>query len=120
MTNRRILKQKGIRTVVAIIVIVGIVMTTVGAFGHGGKHSGTFTHLQALQKATLLFDKLISSGKLDQSWETGLEKATVSKRENGDKNEIVVEFHRVEGDPTAVYIFFDASGKYTGSNFTGE
>ena len=120
MTNRRIIKQKGIGTIVAMIMAVGIVMTTVGAFGHGGKHSGTFTHLQALQKATQLYDKLIDNGKLEQGWETGLEKVTVSDRQKGDKKEIVVEFRRGEGDPPVVYIFFDASGKYTGSNFTGE
>ena len=120
MTSRRIIKQRGIGTIVAIIVAVGIVMTTVGAFGHGGKHSGTFTHLQALQKATQLYDKLISMGKLNQRWETGLKKVMVSDRQKGEQKEIVVEFHRGEGDPPVVYIFFDASGKYTGSNFTGE
>ena len=120
MTTRRITKQQGIGTIVAIIAAVGIVMTTVGAFGHGGKHSGSFTHLQALQKATQLYDKLIDNGKLEQSWETALEKVTVSDRQKLEKKEIVVEFHRGEGDPPVVYIFFDASGKYTGSNFTGE
>jgi hypothetical protein len=120
MTTRRIIKQQGIGTIGAIIMAAGIVMITVGAFGHGGKHSGTFTRLQALQKATQLYDKLISNGKLNQSWETGLEKVTVSDGQKGEKKESVVEFHRGEGDPLVVYIFFDASGKYTGSNFTGE
>lgn len=120
MTHNQAIKQRGIKPVIITITVFCIVTATVTAFGHGGKHSGTFTHLQALQKATQLYDKLISSAKLDQSWETGLEKATVSKRQNGDKDEIVVEFHRIEGDPPVVYIFFDASGKYTGSNFTGE
>jgi len=115
-----IIRQTGSGILIAIIVAVGIVMTTVGAFGHGGKHAGTFTHLQALQKATQLYDKLISNGKLNQSWETGLKTVTVSVRQKGEQKEIVVEFHRGEGDPPVVYIFFDASGKYTGSNFTGE
>ena len=120
MTDNRIIIKQGIRTITIFLAIVGIVFTGVTAFGHGGKHAGTFTHLQALQKATQLYDKLISNGKLNQSWETELEKVTVSDRQKGEKKEIVVEFHRGEGDPPVVYIFFDASGKYTGSNFTGE
>jgi len=32
----------------------------------------------------------------------------------------MIVFHRSEGDPKAVYIFFDAAGKYAGSNFTGK
>ena len=88
------------------ITVFSIAITTVTAFGHGGKHSETFTHLQALQKATQLYDKLINNGKLDQSWETALDKVTVSNRQKGDKKEIVVVFHRREGDPKTVYIYF--------------
>jgi len=91
------------------------------AYSHGGKHApGEFTHLQALKKATELYDQLIEKGKLDQSWENTLSKVDVFKRTADDKNEIVVSFHRADGDPQTVYIFFDASGKYSGSNFSGE
>ncbi len=91
------------------------------AFSHGGKHApGEFTHLQALKKATELYDQLIGKGKLDQTWENTLSKVDVSKRAKDDKNEIVVSFQRASGDPQTVYIFFDASGTYSGSNFTGE
>jgi hypothetical protein len=102
------------------VISIGIAITSVAAFGHGGKHADTFTHLQALQKATQLYDKLISNKKLDQSWETNLKQVTVSNRQKGDKKEIVVVFHRGKGEPPAVYIFFNTAGKYTGSNFTGE
>ena len=88
--------------------------------GHGGKHSGQFTRLQALQKATTMYDQLINNGKLGQVWETGLNNVTISNRKKNSKNEIVVSFGRSEGDPKAVYIFFDAEGNYAGSNFTGE
>jgi hypothetical protein len=101
-------------------VCIGLALTAVAAVGHGGKHTDAFTHLQALQKATLLYDKLISKKKLDPSWETSLQQVTVSNRQKGDKKEIVVAFHRDKGDPPAVYIFFDTAGKYTGSNFTGD
>ena len=120
MTDNRIIKPHGIIAIIIVLATFSLTFTTVTAFAHGGKHSGTFTHLQALQKATQLYDKLIDSGKLDQSWETGLKKVTVSDRQKGEKKEIVVEFHRGENDPPAVYIFFDVSGKYTGSNFTGK
>ena len=91
------------------------------AFSHGGKHApGDFTNLQALKKATDLYDQLIGKGKLDQSWENELSKVDVFKREKHDKNEIVVSFQRESGKPKTVYIFFNASGKYSGSNFSGE
>jgi hypothetical protein len=91
------------------------------AFSHGGKHDPEeFTHLAALKKATGLYDQLIGNGKLDPSWENKLSKVEMINREKEDKSEIVVSFHRAEGDPKTVYIFFTASGKYSGSNYTGE
>ena len=89
-------------------------------YGHGGKHAGQFTRLQALQKATIMYNQLINNGKLDQVWETGLKNVTISNRKKNSEDEIVVSFQRSEGDPKAVYIFFNAEGKYAGSNFTGE
>ena len=101
--------------------LVAILISASLAFSHGGKHNpGEFTNLQALKKATELYDQLIGKGKLDQSWENKLSQVDVFKRGKNDKNEIVVVFHRREGDPQAVYIFFNADGKYIGSNFTGE
>jgi hypothetical protein len=88
--------------------------------GHGGKHADQFTRLQALQKATMMYNQLINNGKLDQDWETGLKNVTISNRKKDGEDEIVVSFERSEGDPRAVYIFFNAEGKYAGSNFTGE
>ena len=52
MTENRIIKQQGIRTIVIMITLFTIINATVAAFGHGGKHSEAFSHLQALQKAT--------------------------------------------------------------------
>ena len=106
--------------VFAILLLV-ISIFAVPAFGHGGKHAADqFTHLQALQKATELYDRLIGNEKLDQSWETGLVRVDVSTRQKGDKMEIVVSFQRAEGEPQTVFIFFSAEGKYAGSNFSGE
>jgi hypothetical protein len=91
------------------------------AFSHGGKHGPEeFTHLAAMKKATGLYDQLIGNGKLDQSWENKLSQVEVIRREKEDKSEIMVSFHRAEGDPKTVYIFFTASGNYSGSNYTGE
>ena len=91
------------------------------ALSHGGKHApGEFTNLQALKKATQLYDQLIGKGKLDQNWENNLSQVDVFKREKESKKEIVVSFQRTNGEPKKVYIFFDASGKYAGSNFSGE
>ena len=90
------------------------------AYGHGGKHAGQFTHLQALQKGTELYDKLIDNGKLDESWESELINVSISMRKVDAGEEIVVAFKRESGDPGTVYIFFKTDGKYAGSNFTGE
>ena len=65
-------------------------------------------------------DRMVSKGKLDQDWETGLQQVDVSKRDNKGQEEIVVAFQREAGDPRQVYIFFTTQGKYAGSNFTGE
>ena len=108
------------RTLAISMALFAVVVTAALAFGHGGKHSEEFTQLQALQKATKLYDQLISQSKLDQSWETGLQNVTISNRELEGRNEIVVSFQRQEGDPKAVYIFFNSDGKYAGSNFTGK
>jgi hypothetical protein len=89
-------------------------------YGHGGKHAGQFTHLQALQKGTELYDKLIDRGKLDETWESNLVNVAISMRKMDSGEEIVVAFKRESGDPGTVYIFFKTDGEYAGSNFTGE
>lgn len=108
------------RTFIISMTFFTVIIMAALAFGHGGKHSDKFTQLQALQKATKLFDQLVTKGKLDQSWETGLENVAISKRKNKGKDEVLVSFQRKEGDPKAVYIFFNSGGNYVGSNFTGE
>ena len=118
MINKNIFEKKKLLGI-GLLILVLIISTTL-AFGHGGKHSDKFTQLQALQKATKLFDQLIAKGKLDQSWEIGLQNVAISKRNNKGKDNIVVSFQRKEGDPRSVYIFFDLDGKYAGSNFTGK
>ncbi len=103
------------------VLVLALLITASVAFGHGGKHAGKeFNHLQALQKATGLYNRLVEKGKLDSTWETELAGAAVFTRKNTNRDEVVVSFHRTKGDPQAVYIFFSADGKYTGSNFTGD
>jgi len=108
------------------LVLVGLFilagpMANIAVQAHGGKTHGEadFAALQALQKATELYDRLIVSGKLDESWETGLAKVEVLSRLSQDAMEYRVGFHRRSGDPEAVYIFLSSEGKYTGSNFDG-
>lgn len=120
MKNQQLIFLHSNRILSVSMALVAVIITAALAFGHGGKHSEKFTQLQALQKATKLYDQLISKGKLDQSWENGLQKVTISKRKHEGKDEVVVSFQREDGDPKAVYIFLDSEGKYAGSNFTGE
>ena len=108
------------RYLISGLVLIASLWTVATVYGHGGKHAGQFSRLQALQEATKMYDQLISKGKLDQGWETGLENVTISSRNKNGKDETVVSFKRSEGDPREVYIFFNAEGKYAGSNFTGD
>jgi hypothetical protein len=106
--------------IIFFILIVIFISASI-ALSHGGKHKpGEFSNLQALKKATELYDQLIGKGKLDQSWENKLSQVDVFKREKDDKSEIVVSFQRESGEPKTVYIFLNADGKYSGSNFTGD
>ena len=91
-------------------------------YAHGGKEhgSGAFTPLMAVQKATDLFDQLISLSKLDDTWETQLIRIEVLSPQTGKKQEFVVSFKRDSGNPDVVYFFFDITGKYTGSNFKSQ
>ena len=107
---------------ISFFLLLILLFTAAVVFAHGGKahDMGEFTHLAALKKATELYDKLIESQKLDPAWETDLERVEVSHRQKGNDTEVVVAFHRAEGDPKSVFIFFTLNGEYAGSNFTGE
>ena len=102
--------------------MAGILLTSASAFAHGGKThaAGSFTPLQALQKAIKMYDQLVATNRLDEGWETGLAKVEISILKQNDAKEFVVIFYRFKGSPTTVYFFFSADGKYTGSNFTGK
>lgn len=104
-------------SIMAVIMVLLFVPLTLA---HGPKgHTDGFTPLRAVKKGSMMYDKLIASGKLDASWETGLETISVYWRDTG-KKEIVVKFTRSAGEPRSVYIFFDEKGGYSGSNFTGK
>ena len=119
MTIKNLSKLLIKKLMIIATLLLWISVSSTPVFSHGGKHA-EFTHLQALQKATELFDRLIANKKLDQSWETTLMRVDVSNRQKGDKKEVVVSFQRSEGEPQTVFIFFTVDGKYAGSNFTGE
>ena len=107
---------------VAVIGFVSMGIGTLPAYSHGGKtHGGEiFSAFQAVQKATELYDRLITSGKLPETWETELKSIHINIRNAKVKREYVVQFQRAEGDPGSVFFFFDQEGRYSGSNFTGK
>jgi len=99
---------------------IWVLASTTPVFAHGGKpHSEAFTALQAVQKATELYDRLIRAQKLPEEWETGLSSIHVSTRQAENKPEFVVQFKRIKDEPNSVYFFFNREGEYSGSNFTG-
>lgn len=117
--HRHSIIKQGISRVSLCVLILALGSTV---FAHGGKShaQGDFTALQALQKATTLYDRLIVSGKLDESWETGLKSVQVVTREKKGKREFRVGFERSEGKPDKVYIFLTSDGQYAGSNYDGD
>jgi hypothetical protein len=74
----------------------------------------------AAKKGVELYDRLVTSGKLDESWETKLTDISILIRNSNNEKEIIVQFKRSNGNPKSVYIFFTEKGEYNGSNFTGE
>ena len=122
MNNVRIsLGRSFLGSIVAVFALLTILSVTGSVFAHGGKkHANSFTALQALQKSTDLFNQLVGSGKLGESWETDLANVEITNRQKGGHAEYVVSFQRSAGDPKTVYIFLTAEGKYSGSNFTGK
>ena len=107
--------------VIALAIGVSIAIAT-AVYGHGGKtHGGeSFTALQALQKATQLYDRLIISGKLPEEWETDLKTIKIDIIASAEKREYVIQFEKPKGSPNSVYFFFNRKGEYSGSNFTGK
>lgn len=104
-------------------IVAGVIVTGAGiANSHGGKtHTAiSISALEAIQKATQLYDRLIVSGKLPEDWETSLSSIHVTVRGAENSPETVVQFKRSGGDPDRVYFFFDRQGEYSGSNFSGE
>lgn len=104
------------------IVCLVTVFLAAPVIGHGPKgHEGMkFTALMAAKKGVELYDRLVTSGKLDESWETELTDISVLIRNSNNEKEIIVQFKRSNGNPKSVYIFFTEKGEYNGSNFTGE
>lgn len=114
--TNRIPKHLALSVLAAIMTLLIVPL----ALAHGPKgHTDGFTPLQAVKKGSMMYDKLIASGKLDASWETGLKAINVYWRDT-KKKEIVVKFSRNAGEPSSVYIFFNEKGGYSGSNFSGK
>jgi hypothetical protein len=101
--------------------ILIILMSVSLASAHGPKDHGTeFTALDAAKKGLELYDKLLTSGKIEESWETDLKNIRVMPRQSGERKEVLVKFSRGTGEPQSLYIFFSEKGEYNGSNFTGK
>lgn len=119
----RLFKNKNIKYIFCLIGMAGIIIiftTPVLSHGPKGHSEGDFTAFQAIKKGLTLYDKLVASGKLNESWETDLVNIEVSTETKGKKKEFVVKFVRSTSDSRTVFIFFSGDGKYIGSNFTGK
>ena len=109
-------------TIITAVMSAVIFAGALPAYSHGGKthDEKMITALQAAQKAMVLYDRLIASGKLPQEWETGLKEIKIGTRKSADKNEYVIQFERTGAAPNRVYFFLNPKGEYSGSNFTGK
>lgn len=105
-----------------VAVVLLVILTSSAVFGHGGQSHAeqAFTNFKAMEKAMEIFDQLLAAGKLDESWETGLQEVSVSVRQESDGQKSVVRFTRPAGDPKTLFLFFNAEGEYAGANYTGQ
>ena len=120
---KRFNRKKLICSATSLVLFLGLAFAAVAVYAHGGKShgpGGEFTNLEALKKATELYDQLVAANKLDANWETTVEKVHIVDHRKGADVEKVVAFSRTAGDPQTVYIFFTSRGEYAGSNFTGQ
>jgi hypothetical protein len=116
----RIVKFSNAIVPVVFFFIIVPVATLVFAHGPKGHKGGDFTFLQAAKKGMVLYDRLITSGKLKENWETDLVSIEVIKKNSGAQKEFVVKFSRAVSEPRSVFIFLSDKGEYKGSNFTGK
>lgn len=107
-------------TLIIFLLIFHLSVPLASAHGPKGHGETEFTALQAAKKGIELYDKLVASGKIEESWETDLTNIEVFPRQSGGEKELVVKFSRSNGEPQSVYIFFTEKGEYNGSNFTGK
>jgi hypothetical protein len=114
------LKTRDIHILFLILSILLLPASTILAHGPKGHGGMEFTALQAAKKGIKLYDRLVETGKLAESWETDLGDIEVFSRQSDENREFVVKFSRSKGEPKSVYIFFSGKGDYTGSNFTGK
>ncbi|MBW2612164.1 MAG: hypothetical protein JRE12_07330, partial [Deltaproteobacteria bacterium] len=82
MNHVKISNMMGLPVLILFMVLGFSHIVVMPAHGHGGKSHDdvAFTALQAVQKATELYDRLIISGKLPEVWETGLKTITIYTR----------------------------------------
>jgi hypothetical protein len=122
MKHIKISNMMGLPVLILFMVLGFSYIVVLPIHGHGGKTHGdeAVTALQAVQKATELYDRLVVSGKLPEVWETRLKAIKISTRNTGNKREYIVQFEAAKDDPSSVYFFFNQEGEYIGSNFTGK
>lgn len=105
---------------IALLLMSHLSVSMASAHGPKGHGDNEFTALQAATKGMELYDKLVASGKIEETWETDLKSVEIIPHQSGEKQEVVVKFSRSKGEPPSLYIFFTEQGDYSGSNFTGE
>lgn len=112
-------KYLGLALGLTFLFILALTVSVQRGWAHGGKAHTQFTALQALQKATNLYNKLLTNGKLDESWETSLVQVFIQPPGASGNKDYIVQFSKNTGTPKTVYFFLTNEGKYAGSNHTG-
>ena len=107
-------------TLISLSVLFFLFTTLAVAHGPKGHDEMEFSAFMAIKKGVELYDRLITSDKLVESWEVDLDNLNVFKKPIDNQEVFVVKFSRSKGEPKSVYIFFSQKGEYRGSNFTGD
>lgn len=101
---------------------LSVVFPPASLYAHGsqGHDENAFSNYDAVKKSLEVFDTLLMKKKLGQDWKIDFSDIVVLNSVENSRKQIMVRISRQKGNPESLYIFFDETGKYKGSNFKGK
>lgn len=85
-------------------------------------HGDPISREAAVQRAASEISRLVSAGKLDQSWKLSATLKTAELRTNGDTKEWALTFANPQvanAEEQILFVYLSETGEYLAANFTG-